>query len=263
VNRAKIATVLRHCALGVIVWFGIVGCFGEAPQQESTTNATETTPTETGTTATTTADTTGGGDFIEACRACQDQQCEAYVQACGDAPGCDLCTATPFDPSCLSNADFRPLANCSCDRCGDACGYLCPGGPDACLDCQVASGCDLSECSGISTCLPCLSDPYAAGCDVDPTFMALRECHCTMCEPSCVWQCANTAPACAECLTGSCMPQLSTCLSDDTCDTCFENPETPGCLPDTVEPGNELYATLGVCVCDSCSSQCGQLFRCG
>ena len=234
----------RSCAPWMTtLWFApsalLLGCFSQAPQQQPT-----------------------GGDFVDECRACQAQPCESYVQDCNAAPGCDLCVGAPFNPTCLGDATFRPLASCSCESCAQECGYMCPGGGDACGECQDASGCSVAACSGSPSCLPCLADPYDDGCAEDPDFTALQACQCEACEPSCVWQCDGTAPACAVCMTTSCQMLLTDCLDDEACETCFDNPETAGCRSSDAMAGNALYAALGACVCESCEAPCGLLFVC-
>lgn len=235
-------------------------CFSEA-QDVTTSTATTTDPTASS--ADTTADTTAGNP-VDACRACQGMQCQGYAEACTDAAGCDICVDEPFDLVCLDSATFRPLAFCSCENCEDECSYMCPGGGDACRDCQMVSGCDQVPCVNDPSmeCLPCVADPYAEGCQEDPLFVPLQTCECTACEPDCLWQCDGATQACASCLTESCMMPFGNCLGDDECEACFNNPSTPGCLTPEGNPANVLYGALGMCVCLDCSAPCGGLFGC-
>jgi hypothetical protein len=232
-------------------------CFSEAPQDAtaSTGSATEQPTTAPTTTADTTADTTAG-DPSEACRACQATQCEGYTQACMDTADCNICTEQPFDLSCLTSDAFRPLAFCSCDRCAEDCGYVCPGDGGACQSC-FTDNCALGECTVGNGCLPCLQDPYGEGCAENPAFQAIQTCACEQCEAPCLWMCEGAVDTCSMCLAGeTCGGTFNSCLQDTECDACFANPSRPGC--DT----NMLYLAVGVCVCNSCPDECGLLFGC-
>jgi hypothetical protein len=231
--------------------FGVLAaaCFSEAPQDPTTSGS------ETGQ-PTTTADTTAGDDPVAACRECQATQCEGYTQSCMGTADCSICVEEPFDLACLTNDAFRPLAFCSCEGCGPECGYMCPGGGNACESC-VMDNCSLGGCT-TSDCLLCLQDPYGEGCATNEAFQAVQTCACEQCEAPCLWQCESAVDTCSACLTpgGDCAAAFGNCLGDPECDACFANPSNPGCGE------NMLFAALGVCVCGNCSSECGLLFGC-
>jgi hypothetical protein len=237
--------------LGVLA----VACFSEAPQDATASTGSAT---EQPTTAPTSADTTAGEDPIAACRACQATQCEGYAQNCMDTLNCNVCVEQPFDLACLMNDAFRPLAFCSCEKCEEECGYMCPGGGGACQSCSTDSCmAQLAACDIPSGCTLCLQDPYADGCAENPQFMAMEACACSQCEAPCLWQCEGAVATCATCfMGGACSPAFQNCLEDVDCDACFANPSNPGC--DT----NMLYQALGVCVCGNCPGECGLLFGC-
>lgn len=246
--RAILRAVSRLRTIVVLVL--LTGCFDDpAPQVGGDTVAGDTTM------------TTGGDtpDPIAVCRACQADSCVEYEQACQGAAGCQSCIEAPFTLQCLADALFLPLGACSCNRCEEECGYMCPGELGECRTCTIDTDCNTqtSACLGEAGCAPCLEDVYAAGCQDNAVFAELQACWCLECGPECVWQCEGAGTLCADCLLDPCEQVFSTCLGDATCTACFANPSGAECADDP------LLAELAACSCSMCFEPCGPVFDCG
>jgi hypothetical protein len=195
---------------------------------------------------------------VPGCRECQRRQCAAAEAACAADPECDACVAAPFGLACLSNPNMHRLGSCSCEECGNECDYQCPGAPGSCNSCGIDACPDLaSACIADGNCAPCFEDPYAEGCADNPQFMAAQECQCLECGQNCVWECPQAGNTCAACLTTECASLLGDCMGDEACAECFASPYLSMCTE------NMRHQSLLVCICGSCSQDCGVLFDCG
>ncbi|HET6584169.1 MAG TPA: hypothetical protein VFG69_11990 [Nannocystaceae bacterium] len=196
-------------------------------------------------------------DPVEVCTTCAADSCKKHYDACAADPDCASCFAAPKSLECLANTLFQPAANCSCDECASECSYLCPGGQGACDSCST-SNCSTegSACLADVDCAPCLDDPFLPGCDANPLYMASATCSCESCGQECVWLCPSAGNTCAGCISTSCSPEFTACISDVACNDCFENPSTDGC------DVNATYMALTDCLCPAtaCADVCGILF---
>ncbi len=193
------------------------------------------------------------------CQQCQEEGTCADVKAACEADAtCVKCIETPFALTCASNENWLALAGCSCFDCASDCSHTCPAGQGACESCGLQSCPDETQaCLADSECIGCLGNPSAAGCAESTTFQDFLACGCDKCGQECVWSCPDAIAECGGCALDSCAEAYGTCLMDETCAACSDNPSLPECETDP------LTLELVGCVCSNCDATCGTLFQCG
>jgi hypothetical protein len=134
---------------------------------------------------------------------------------------------------------------------------MCPGGQGVCDACSnTACSTEGNACLTDVACAPCLEDPFREGCAENPVYMPVATCMCETCGQECIWLCPAAGNECAGCVSMSCSDAFGTCITDEACARCFENPSTEGC------DANAEYAALTGCLCaaDACLDVCEILF---
>lgn len=126
------------------------------------------------------------------CQSCGVTSCNAETQACSADPACLPCFDDPYGAGCSDHPAFAEFRTCACQQCTQQCLWTCDKAVSECGTC-VATECDTeyADCLADPHCQGCTENPLGEGCLDNPLDVALLECVCQSCEPTCgiLFQC--------------------------------------------------------------------------